>query len=186
MIVYRLKIVANTIYYYCWCKIVKGRKVCVQYKTHPVEEPKHLVWSFFFFLISLIADAGPHHYLPSCLWSLRIFPSLPACWFTPYDFLSRYKFSTLTTRQPMVGTYSRSHAFRYERKSTNPTLVRIELTPCAPSLSAFRFCGFLVYVFLAPPHDTENLHNKYSSVYSYGPDYISQRPLLTHTHKTKA
>ena len=25
-------------------------------------------------------------------------------------------------------TYSRSHAFRYERKNTNPTLVRIELT----------------------------------------------------------
>ena len=25
-------------------------------------------------------------------------------------------------------TYSRSHAFRYERKNINPTLVRIELT----------------------------------------------------------
>ena len=49
--------------------------------------------------------------------------------FTPYNFLSRCKFSTLTTRQPMVEfTYSRSHAFRYERKNTNPTLVRIELT----------------------------------------------------------
>ena len=28
-------------------------------------------------------------------------------------------------------TYSRSHAFRYERKNTNPTLVRIELTTSA-------------------------------------------------------
>ena len=28
-------------------------------------------------------------------------------------------------------TYSRSHAFRYERKNTNPTLVRIELTTFA-------------------------------------------------------
>ena len=28
-------------------------------------------------------------------------------------------------------TYSRSHAFRYERKDTNPTLVRIELTTSA-------------------------------------------------------
>ena len=27
-------------------------------------------------------------------------------WFTPYDFLSRCKFSTLTTRQPMVEFYS--------------------------------------------------------------------------------
>ena len=26
--------------------------------------------------------------------------------FTPYDFLSRFKFSTLTTRQPMVELYS--------------------------------------------------------------------------------
>ena len=52
--------------------------------------------------------------------------------FTPYNFLSRCKFSTLTTRQPMFNfTYSRSHAFRYERKNTNPTLVRIELTTSA-------------------------------------------------------
>ena len=28
-------------------------------------------------------------------------------------------------------TYSRSHVFRYERKNTNPTLVRIELTTSA-------------------------------------------------------
>ena len=50
--------------------------------------------------------------------------------FTPYNFLSRCKFSTLTTRLPMVEFYlhSRSDAFRYERKNTNPTLVRIELT----------------------------------------------------------
>ena len=55
--------------------------------------------------------------------------------FTPYNFLSRYKFSTLTTRQPMVElyllTFPRSHAFRYERKNTNLTLVRIELTTSA-------------------------------------------------------
>ena len=36
---------------------------------------------------------------------------------------------TLTTRQLMVDFFlSRSHAFRYERKNTNPTSVRIELT----------------------------------------------------------
>ena len=57
---------------------------------------------FFFSLISLIAD-GPHHSLPSCLWSLRIFPSLPGSRLT--IFLSRCKFSTLTTRQPMVAFY---------------------------------------------------------------------------------
>ena len=51
--------------------------------------------------------------------------------FTPYDFLSRCKFSTRTTRQPIVEFYLRSHAFRYERKNTNPTLVRIELMTSA-------------------------------------------------------
>ena len=41
--------------------------------------------------------------LPSCLWSQRIFPSLPGSRFT--ILLSRCKFSTLTTRQPMVEFY---------------------------------------------------------------------------------
>ena len=41
--------------------------------------------------------------LPSCLWSQRIFPSLPGLRLT--FFLSRCKFSTLTTRQPMVEFY---------------------------------------------------------------------------------
>ena len=51
--------------------------------------------------------------------------------FTPYNFLSRCKFSTLVLQlvnQWLNFTYSRSHAFRYERKNTNPTSVRIELT----------------------------------------------------------
>ena len=41
--------------------------------------------------------------LPSCLWSQRIFPSLPGSRLT--FFLSRCKFSTLTTRQPMVQVF---------------------------------------------------------------------------------
>ena len=42
--------------------------------------------------------------LPSCPWSQRIFPSLPGSRLT--IFLSRCKFSTLTTtRQPMVELY---------------------------------------------------------------------------------
>ena len=41
--------------------------------------------------------------LPSCLWSQRIFPSLPGSRLT--IFLSRCKLSTLTTRQPMVEFY---------------------------------------------------------------------------------
>ena len=41
--------------------------------------------------------------LPSCLWSQRIFPSLPGSRLT--IFLSRCKFSTLTTRQLTVEFY---------------------------------------------------------------------------------
>ena len=41
--------------------------------------------------------------LPSCLWSLRIFPSLPGSRLN--IFLSRCKFSTLITRQLMVEFY---------------------------------------------------------------------------------
>ena len=66
---------------------------------------QHFLWRtifFFFFFISLIAD-GPHSSLPSCLWSQRIFPSLPGSRLT--IFLSRCKFSTLTTRQSMVEFY---------------------------------------------------------------------------------
>ena len=89
---------------------------------------------FLLFLLSLIFFFFFHltysrwtSSLPSYLWSQRIFPSLPGSRLT--IFLSRCKFSTLTTRQLMLNfTYSRFHAFRYERKNTNPTLVRIELT----------------------------------------------------------
>ena len=49
--------------------------------------------------ISLIAD-GPHHYHPDCGKDLPVSPRS-----TPYNFLSRCKFSTLTTRQTMVELY---------------------------------------------------------------------------------
>ena len=65
--------------------------------------------------------------LPSCLWSQRIFPSLPGSRLTIFY---RDASSALLqlVNQWLNFTYSRFHAFRYERKNTNPTLVRIELT----------------------------------------------------------
>ena len=64
--------------------------------------------------------------LPSCMWSLRIFPSLPGSRLTIFY---RDASSALLqlVNQWLNFTYSRSHAFRYERKNTNPTLVRIGL-----------------------------------------------------------
>ena len=57
---------------------------------------------FLFFLFHLTYSRWTSS-LPSCLWSQRIFPSLPGSRLT--IFLSRCKFSTLTTRQPMVEFY---------------------------------------------------------------------------------
>ena len=83
---------------------------------------------FFNCFISLIAD-GPHHYHPVCghyesfhlssVHALRIFIAMRVKQF--------YNSST----NLLNFTYSRSHAFRYGRKNTNPTLVKIELTTSA-------------------------------------------------------
>ena len=62
------------------------------------------VWIFFFFFLFFhLTYSRWTSSLPSCLWSQRIFPSLPGSRLT--IFLSRCKFSTLTTRQPMVEFY---------------------------------------------------------------------------------
>ena len=59
--------------------------------------------SFFLFFFFHLTYNRSTSSLPSCLWSQRIFPSLPGSRLT--IFLSRCKFSTLTTRQPMVEFY---------------------------------------------------------------------------------
>ena len=82
-------------------------------------------FSFSFSFISLIAD-GPHHYHPACghKGSSHLSPV------HALQFFYRNASSALLqlVNQWLNFTYSRSHAFRYERKNTNPTLVRIELT----------------------------------------------------------
>ena len=85
----------------CVCVCVFIKRVCTKFiELHITarSDPRHF---FLFSFISLIAD-GPHHYtiLPVVTKDLPISPR-----FTPYDFLSRCKFSTLTTRQPMVEFY---------------------------------------------------------------------------------
>ena len=68
-------------------------------------------------------------FLPVVTKDLPISPRL-----TPYNFVYRDASSALLqlVNQWLSFTYSRSHAFRcYERKNTNPTLVRIELTTSA-------------------------------------------------------
>ena len=58
---------------------------------------------FFFFFFFHLTYSRWTSSLPSCLWSQRIFSSLLGSRLT--TFLSRCKFSTLTTRQPMVEFY---------------------------------------------------------------------------------
>ena len=76
---------------------------------------------FFFFFISLIAD-GPHHYHPACghKGSSHLSPV------HALQFFYRDASSALLqlVNQWLNFTYSRSHAFRYEGKNTNPTLIR--------------------------------------------------------------
>ena len=70
--------------------------------------------------------------LPSCLWSQRIFPSLPDSRLTIFYRDASSALLLQLVNQWLNFTYSpRSHVFRYERKNTNPTLVRIELTTSA-------------------------------------------------------
>ena len=69
---------------------------------------------------------GPHHYHPACghKGSSHLSPV------HALHFFYRDASSALLqlVNQWLNFAYSRSHAFRYERKNTNPTLVRIELT----------------------------------------------------------
>ena len=62
--------------------------------------PGHEGSSLFFFFSFHLTYSRWTSSLPSCLWSQRIFPSLPGS--RLIYFLSRCKLSTLTTRQPMV------------------------------------------------------------------------------------
>ena len=75
--------------------------------------------------ISLIAD-GPHHYHPACghKGSSHLSPVHALHFFIAMQVQHSYN----SSNQWLNFTYSRSHAFRYERKNTNSTLVRIELT----------------------------------------------------------
>ena len=83
--------------------------------------------TFFIFLsfISLTAD-GLHHYHPACghKGSSHLSPV------HALHFFYRDASSALLqlVNQWLNFTYSRSHAFRYERKNTNPTLGSTELT----------------------------------------------------------
>ena len=81
---------------------------------------------FFFFFFHLTIADGPHHYHPACghKGSSHLSPV------HALQFFYRDASSALLqlVNQWLNFTYSRSHAFRYERKNTNYTLVRIELT----------------------------------------------------------
>ena len=92
---------------------------------HPPKRTTFHVLLFFFFFISLIAD-GPHHYHPAC-------GHKGSSHLSPVHALQLFYRDASSALLQLVNqwlnfTYSRSHAFRYERKNTNPTSVRIELT----------------------------------------------------------
>ena len=81
--------------------MVEARSVNVM-NTHTHTTLYNSFFLFFSFFFHLTYSRWTSS-LPSCLWSQRIFPSLPGSRLT--IFLSRCKFSTLTTRQPTVEFY---------------------------------------------------------------------------------
>ena len=82
-------------------------------KTH------HCTHFFLLFFFNLTYSRWTSS-LPSCLWSLRIFPSLPGSRLT---IVYRDASSAILqlVNQWLNFTYSRSYAFRYGRKNTNLT-----------------------------------------------------------------
>ena len=82
---------------------------------------------FIFFIFFNLTYSRWTSSLPSCLWSQRIFPSLPGSRLTIF-YRDASPALLQLVNQWWNFSYSRSHAFRYERKNTNPTLVRMELT----------------------------------------------------------
>ena len=85
---------------------------------------------FFFFFFNLTYSRWTSS-LPSCLWSQRIFPSLPGSRRLTTFYRDASSALLQLVNQWLNFTYSRSRTFRYEGKNTNPTLVRIELATSA-------------------------------------------------------
>ena len=96
-----------------------------------------LLFSFFHLTYSRWTSS-----LPSCLWSQRIFPSLPGSRLTIFFYRDASSALLQLVNRWLNFTYSRSHAFRYERKNTNPTLVRIELTTSVLAVCVFSSHSF--------------------------------------------
>ena len=78
----------------------------------------HTFFSFSFFFN--LAYSRWTSSLPSCLWSLRIFPSLPGSRLTIF-YRDASSAILQLVNQWLNFTYSGSHAFRYGRKNTNLT-----------------------------------------------------------------
>ena len=114
------------------------KKMCAWWdegkKKARIREFLHTFWGrdyfCFLFFFNLAYSRWTSSLPSSCLWSQRIFPSLPGSRLTIFY---RDASSALLqlVNQWLNFTYSHSHAFRFERKNTNPTLVRIKLTTSA-------------------------------------------------------
>ena len=98
------------------------------WQPYPVDPYYYYYYYYYtFFLFSFFHLTYSRWTLPSGLWSQRIFPSLPGSRLT--IFLSRCKFSTLTTRQPMVEFYlltfprfplrKKEHKFYFDKNRTH-------------------------------------------------------------------
>ena len=95
-------------------QILSASRLCSKSKASPYSTSGFFSDTFSF--VSLVGDGTST--LPSCLWSLRIFPFLPGSRLTKFY---RDASSALLqlVHQWLIFTYSRTHAFRYGRQNKN-------------------------------------------------------------------
>ena len=82
--------------------------------------------------------------LPSCLCSLRNSPCLPGSRLTIFFYRDASSAILQLVNQGLNFTFSRSHAFRYGRKNTNPTLGK-NRTPDFRTIN-IRCAGYLLLI----------------------------------------
>ena len=102
----------------------------------------HTCYCIFIFYFFHLVDSRWASALPSCLWTLKIFPSLPGSRLT--SCFRDANSALLQLNQWLNFTYSFTHAFHHGRQKNNATMTRIELPTSALSTSVTSCAGHLL------------------------------------------
>ena len=109
-------------FHICIVGYLFGMPVLLLCGAHLISDSFRPLPSTFSFLFFNLTYSRWTSSLPSCLWSLSIFPSLPGSRLTIF-YRDGSSARLQLVNQWLNFTYYSSHAFRYERNNTNPTLL---------------------------------------------------------------